>query len=369
VLHTRTLRITGAPSNFFKDGEPIEGRPDLDALRQATWMRRLIHHAMDAVYWGHSLIEVYEDTNHEGLGVRLIPRSVVFPEFRQLTIDSANPPPTWDAKPMPGYFTYDDLPQILIEADPNGDGRYMGLLNEAARSALYNKAVIASWAEFTHIFGMPLRLGKMPMGASEARKDQVNDALRDMGSAAYILLEGDEDVQFAEGTYSDAFKVFDSLLTRNDAYLSKLVLGQTMTTEDGSSRSQAEVHMQIFDQITQSDADYIESIINGQLLPRLAAQGLVKGIDGLEFRFTLFEREEPKAEQFKREIELVKAGYNIPAQHFADKYGITGISDKAEQQPLLEPTNDNNPAPNADAIKAMVDQLYSAACNHGGPQG
>jgi hypothetical protein len=51
-----------------------------------------------------------------------------------------------------------------------------------------------------------------------------------------------------------------------DAAISKIVLSQTMTTDDGSSRSQAQVHENVADAVVKSDADLInESFMRGPL--------------------------------------------------------------------------------------------------------
>ena len=44
--------------------------------------------------------------------------------------------------------------------------------------------------------------------------------------------------------------------------MTKLVLGQTMTTEDGSSRSQAEVHERTQEDIFDADGKYVLDVLN-----------------------------------------------------------------------------------------------------------
>jgi hypothetical protein len=46
---------------------------------------------------------------------------------------------------------------------------------------------------------------------------------------------------------------------------------QTMTIEDGSSLSQSQTHLQVFQNLVEDDADMLRDIVNNQLIPRMVA--------------------------------------------------------------------------------------------------
>lgn len=92
-----------------------------------------------------------------------------------------------------------------------------------------------------------------------------------------------------------------------------------MTIDDGSSKAQGVVHLEIFDRTTESDAVMCAHIVNGRLLPLMALHGFP--VKGLRFQFNNAASYTP-AEQ--REIErLLLEYYEIPAEYFTDKYGVT----------------------------------------------
>ena len=103
-----------------------------------------------------------------------------------------------------------------------------------------------------------------------------------------------------------------------------------MTIDSGSSLSQSEVHLEIFERTTESDATMCAHVINGQLLPLMALHGFP--VSGLRFQWNNSTSYSP-AEQ--REIErLVLEYYNVPQEYFMEKYGVAIDSPRqAKTQP------------------------------------
>ena len=63
-----------------------------------------------------------------------------------------------------------------------------------------------------------------------------------MGTSAYAVLPIAADLEIIESKTTDAHEVFERKIERINSELSKLYLGQTMTTDDGSSLSQSQTH-------------------------------------------------------------------------------------------------------------------------------
>jgi len=56
-----------------------------------------------------------------------------------------------------------------------------------------------------------------------------------MGQAGYAVLPTGTEIQIVESAKSDAYNVYDKRVDRANSEISKLIIGQTMTIEDGSS--------------------------------------------------------------------------------------------------------------------------------------
>ena len=71
-------------------------------------------------------------------------------------------------------------------------------------------------------------------------------------------------VETAKGNGGDT--LFENMARWADEQTSKAVLGQTMTTDDGSSRAQATVHNEVRLDIAKWDARQLEATINEYLV-------------------------------------------------------------------------------------------------------
>ena len=165
---------------------------------------------------------------------------------------------------------------------------------------------------------MPMRIARVN-GLDDAERAKTEAALRDMGAAQYIVTSDGTEIEIKESSRGDAYNVYDKRVDRCNSELSKVVLNQTMTIDSGSSLSQSEVHLEIFERTTESDAIMCAHIINGRLLPLMELHGFP--VKGCRFQWNNAASYSP-AEQ--REIErLVLEYYNIPPEYFTEKYGVT----------------------------------------------
>ena len=98
---------------------------------------------------------------------------------------------------------------------------------------LFKNYALRDFAEFLEIYGLPLRLGKYPTGASDDEKRTLLRAVTDIGhNAAGIIPQGMvlEFQSAAAGTEVPFAAMWDRL----DAAESKAILGQTLTASEGT---------------------------------------------------------------------------------------------------------------------------------------
>ena len=126
-------------------------------------------------------------------------------------------------------------------------------------------------------------------------------------------------------TTSSYYKRID----RANSELSKLIIGQTMTIEDGSSLSQSETHLEVFQNLVESDCDMLRDIVNNQLIPRMVRHGFpVKGL-----RFDWDYSIDYTPEQQKAYEEMVLQHYKVKPQYFEEKYGIPCEEKEPKEEP------------------------------------
>ena len=121
--------------------------------------------------------------------------------------------------------------------------------------AMLKRFTINQWAQFLERFGKPFKVGKYPRNARPESIRSLKKAVAAVGSSLSAVVPVDMEIAFTEakntGSSSDSY---DKIADRINKEISKLVLHQTMSSEDGSSKSQAEVHDIVRNLVRDADA-------------------------------------------------------------------------------------------------------------------
>lgn len=299
-------------------------------LLDQAWFKELCRLCLESIWYGHSLIEmgdvVTDGDGHPAFsGVSLIPRKHVIPEHGRVVTRLGN---NWETG-----IPYRERPwrDWLIEAGRPND---LGLLLKAALHTIPKKHAMSYWDCFAEVFGMPWRIARTTTRDPKEFK-RIESMIYDAGANQGVVTGMETEIQFVESGKGDAFNVYDKRIDRANSELSKLVIGQTMTIEDGSSLSQSQTHLQVFMNLVEADRDMLRDIINNQLLPLMVLHGFpVKGL-----RFEWDDAVDYTPEQQKAYEEMVLQHYKVKPQYFEDKYGMP-CEDKPE--PAIMPGTGNN---------------------------
>ena len=280
---------------------------------EQSWFKQLLKYALDSIYWGHSLIELGDITNDgDGCicydGVKLIPRKHVIPEYGRVV---SNLGQDWTSG-----IEYREPPfsDWLIEAGLPDD---LGLLLKAATQTIPKKNMLAFWDTFGEIFGMPMRIAKTT-SRDEKEKAKLMDMLNKAGSSLSMVATTETEIEFVESSRGDSYNVYDKRIDRANSELSKLIIGQTMTIEDGSSLSQSQTHLTVFENLVESDRDMLRDIVNNQLLPRMVKHGFP--VQGLRFEWD--DAVDYTPEQQVAYEKMIADRYEVDPKYFAEKYSM-----------------------------------------------
>lgn len=293
-----------------KDGTPHD---ELRHFLQQEWFDDFCRLVLSTPYWGHSLIEMGDlTTDGDGClaydGMHLIDRKYVIPEHHCFITDLGQDWTTGIDYHAPEYFGN------LVEVGKPDD---LGLYLKAAQHTIPKKNVLAAWDVFGEIFGIPLRVATTS-SRSQSETDQIEEMMKRMGLASYAVLPEGTTVQLVENAKSDAFNVYDKRVDRANSEISKLIIGQTMTIEDGSSLSQSQTHLEVFQNIVESDAKLLANTINNQLIPRMIHHGFP--LQGMHFTWDKSIDYTP--EQQMEYEKMISDRYEVDGKYFADKYNM-----------------------------------------------
>ncbi len=153
---------------------------------------------------------------------------------------------------------------------------------------LFKHYAVRDLAEFLEIYGLPMRLGKYPAGASDDEKRKLLQAVVSIGHNAGGVIPQSMAIDFqnaAQGNEAPFKTMWDGM----DALQSKIILGQTLTSSEGKSGSQAlgNVHNEVRLDILKSDAKRVAATLTTQLIAPMVLFNLA-GADPRRLpRFTL----------------------------------------------------------------------------------
>ena len=130
----------------------------------------------------------------------------------------------------------------------------------------------------------------------------------------------DSSVEIQEAEKSSSAEIFEKLIDKMNAEISKAILGQTLTTEIGSSGSYAasQTHMSVRKDIVDSDKKMVEKTINQ----------LIKWIYEINFsgqdipQFEMYEIEDVDLNLAQRDKVLVDCGIKFTKKYFIKNYGF-----------------------------------------------
>ena len=198
-----------------------------------------------------------------------------------------------------------------------GKPRDLGLLLKCVPQAFSKKNMRAYWDVFGELFGMPIRIAKTNVQTGSERS-RIEAMLENMGAAAWGLFPDGTDIDIKESSRGDAFNVYDRRIDRANSEMSKGILNQTMTIDNGSSLSQSEVHLEIFENVCAADAAMVRNIVNDKLIPLMLEHGF--SLEGLSFDWDEAASFSPSE---RREMErMILQSYDVDPQYFIDRYKI-----------------------------------------------
>lgn len=147
----------------------------------------------------------------------------------------------------------------------------LGLCRRLILPYLYKNYATRDFAEFLEIYGLPLRLGKFPAGASDDEKRTLLQAVVSIGHNAAGIIPTGMEINF-QNAASGTEVPFGAMMDRMDALQSKIIVGQTLTSSEGQHGTQAlgKVHEGVLTRISKADAKLIAATLSAQLVAPMA---------------------------------------------------------------------------------------------------
>ena len=220
VLEKRKNAVLCSNMEFRVDGKPDD---KINEQIQSPWFNRLVGDILDAKFWGFSLCQFYK--LQEWVDYDLVPRKHVDP-VRELILRHQTD--------ITGH-SWDEYTDLLFVGSPSD----LGLLAKAAPWVIYKRNTTGDWAQFSEVFGMPIQEYIYDSDDDESRQRAMEDAAN-AGSLAQFFHAKDTELKLTEaGNKTGSADVYERLCERCNNEISKLILGNTLTTESSEKGTQA----------------------------------------------------------------------------------------------------------------------------------
>lgn len=321
VLQTRRLAIVGLPWEIHPADDTPTARRAAELVQEALEqidLPDLVDHLMDAVPKGFAVAEiVWETAGSLWRPARILPRPAHWFTFDRTTGSLL--------RLADGSLDGEGIPPLrMILHAPNATAKNpytAGVARSALWAWVFKSYGLRDWARFIELFGQPIRLGKYHQGATPEDVAVLKQAAFALGSDAAAVIPQEMLLELVEsGSKSASADLYHKLIDYLDRQVSKAVLGQTMTTDDGSSLAQAQVHAEVRGDILRADARALEATLARDLIAPIVRLNLG---DAPAPRFTLHTEDPEDAAALADQIaKLAQAGVVIPQAWVRERFSI-----------------------------------------------
>ena len=332
VLGVRKRAVSGldpAVEAASDDAADVELADAVRELVRKPDFAALLEDCLDALGKGFSAVEIIWDRSETQWRPARYehrdPRFFVFDREDGRTLRLLDEADSYQGIELAAYKWIVHVPRLKSGLPVRG-----GLARLVVLAYMVKAYAITDWTAYAEVFGMPLRLGRYGPAASEDDIAKLILAVANLGSDAGAVIPDSMRIEFTEpGNRQGGADLFERLAVYLDKQVSKAVLGQTMTADDGSSRAQAQVHDEVRGDILRSDARQLANTLNRDLVRPFI--DLNYGPQEQYPRLLLPVNEPEDIKTLAEALDkLVPLGLRVEASVIRDKLGLPDPEDDAE---------------------------------------
>jgi phage gp29-like protein len=374
--HVGSLMERRKDLSLLRDFEVLDpkGKPS-EALTQMftsqEWFNLYLEYALDAKFYGYSLIELGDLVMDKFSDLSIVPRWNISPDRHEMS----------SFVYMPHGYKFMEDPWAdwhIWVPTPTQTGASKcgyGLLYNIALYEIILKNTLGYNSDFVELYSQPYRVGKTSAREGEQRQ-QMENALSQMGSSGWAVIDPTDEIEFLETALAGTgWKGYENLEQRCEKKVSKIILGHADAVDSipgklGSGQNPDDpVQVALRDKQTK-DGRLLTALTNEQLFPKLRKIGF-NIPEGAKWQFKNDkELKDTRVQEDKDNMAtatiaqtMKNAGLQMDPKYFQDRTGIP--TTKMEVPDPLNPDDENNKdskgkdkKPMKESIKNKLDRLY-----------
>jgi hypothetical protein len=258
LITKRMENIQGKTIALFDGENQIE---DISYFLTAPKFRKYLEDVIMCKFWGMGVFE-YDVMDYKGkkwFDYKLIPIKHINPYDKQILVYQQ------DAQGAP----FEGLDEYMFVGDPDD----LGLLLPVTLLSLYRRMGMFNYGKYVDLASENFMTLMQREFTDNENIKNIQDQLSKRDGGGMLSLPDGVDIRTENQSSSQQNQLFEGYMNMLKEEMAILILGQTMTTEDGSSKSQAQVHQIEQGQKYSADEKFILDILNYEFIDRLHLWG------------------------------------------------------------------------------------------------
>lgn len=195
------------------------------------------------------------------------------------------------------------------------------LSRPAAWAYMFQNFTLKSWAIFLEVYGHPLRIGKYQNSASREEKATLLRAVRSISTDAAAIMPDTMAIEFVTPPSATGETMHQGNLDWWNNQVSKVVLGQTGTSDTAAYQGTANAHEHVREDIKDDDASQLATTLTRDLVRPLVAFNVGPGA-GLP-KVTIGEPDSEDVTALTGNVKtFVSMGGRVPERWLGTKLGV-----------------------------------------------
>ncbi|MBM2814414.1 MAG: hypothetical protein HW421_1176 [Ignavibacteria bacterium] len=284
-------------------------------------LRQIISDMLDAPLYGYKPLEIYWGETDDINGF-IVPKDI-------------KGKPSW-------WFEFDGNNMLRFKDKYNANGlllpnkKFLIVQNNATYDNPYGEAILAKcyypvifkkggmklWSIYTQKYGMPFLHGKIGLGKGQEEALELFNVLEKLQQDGIAVTEEEVNIDILESAKTSSADIYKSLLHFCNAEISKAILSQTLTTEQGDTGSYAmsQTHLQVRKDVVDSDKQLVEYWLN-KLIEWIIEYNF-ESVSEMP-RFVLFEEQDVDMTLAQRDQALASTNQiKFTKEYFKRNYGF-----------------------------------------------
>ena len=306
-MNNRREQTISAPFEMVSSENRVDDRIT-KTIQEIPILIDMLAHIWDSEWYGCSVVE--QSVKNGAKSVELINRRNIIPSNGRFYPDTS----------MNSYVEYRDVREFgawILEFNSGG----IGLLDKVVPHVLFKKFAQSCWSELCEIYGIPPRVMKTET-RDPAMLDRAESMMREVGAAAWFIIDNTEDFQFAKGVDTNG-DVYNNLISLCNNELSMLVSGAIIgqDTKHGNE-SKEKISIALLDRLVNADKRMTETYMNTLVIPSWIRIGWIPATAS-RFRFKAVE----DTDKLWTYTEALLPHKNVDNAFIEEKFGIK-VTDK-----------------------------------------